>query len=266
MTKFMTTPVPTGFQWSTGPTGRTLQSRDLAARAAHLFTTRDVSFRGPESSEHYVQLAAAFGLSPDGGVMVRQVHGRSVLVVQPGESCLSKSVPDETPQREADAIVSTDPSRFIAVRVADCVPILLADSQHRVVAAVHAGWRGTCAGVVLETVRAIHQLGVPASDLVAAIGPSIGPCCYPVDERVRGAFLASTPDAARWFTEAGERRWRLDLWQANVEQLGSAGVPDRAIHLSGICTAEHLDTCFSYRIEGPGGGRMVAAIRLAPVP
>lgn len=268
----MTTPVNDGFRWTAGPTGRVLQSDPLAERADHLFTTRDVSFRGADAPAHYAQLAAAFGLTPDECVLVSQVHGRSVLVIRPkaddratGERPGQPSKSEgETPRTtaEADAIVSTDPSRVVAVRVADCVPILLADSQQRVVAAVHAGWRGTCAGVALETVRAVEQLGVPASDLLAILGPSIGPCCYRVDERVRTAFLAATPDAAQWFTADGERRWRLDLWQANVDQLALAGVPPAAILASRICTADHPDTCFSYRAEGPGGGRMIAAIRL----
>jgi YfiH family protein len=214
-----------------------------------------VSFRGAQEGDEYERLAASFGVTRADCVLVSQVHGRAVLIVQPGET-VSPAAP-----READAIVSTDPSKVIAVRVADCVPILLADADRRVVAAIHAGWRGTCAGIAHETVRAIEELGVPAETLTAAIGPSIGPCCYPVDERVRTAFLASTPDAAAWFTEAGERRWRLDLWRANVEQLESAGVPPHSIHLARICTADHLESCFSYRAEGPGGGRMVAAIR-----
>jgi YfiH family protein len=250
----VTTPVSASFAWEHGPTGRVLRALSIAPLAPHLFTSRDVSFRGETADDDVLRLCRAFGVERREMVFVSQVHGRTVLHVQPG----APPAP-----AEADAIVSTAPGRVVAVRVADCVPILIADTGRRVVAAVHAGWRGTCAGVAQETVRTIEALGIPPADLAAALGPSIGPCCYDVDERVRNTFLAATPDSAAWFAESGERRWTLDLWRANVEQLEAAGVPAAAISASNICTRDNLATCFSYRAEGPGGGRMIAAIQLA---
>jgi YfiH family protein len=250
--------VAPGFTWSASEVGRTLQSSDLAQVASHAFTTRDVTFRDDSAGDAGGRLAATLGVSADRLIGVTQVHGRAVRLVTAAGAAAE---PGETVER-ADAIVSTDPRCAIVVRAADCVPILLADRQRRLVAAVHAGWRGTCAGVTTAVLEAIQELGVSPADLVVAIGPSIGPCCYQVDGRVRTAFLGMTPDAVAWFTEDGLERWKLDLWQANADQLEAGGVPASAIHVCRLCTADHLETCFSYRREGVGTGRLAAAIRL----
>ena len=252
---FSTPEVSTSFGWANGAAGRVLHSRALAPLATHGFTTNDLSFRGDRAQADMTRLALLMDVTPAGVITVRQVHGREVAMVAPGST-----LPDST---GADAIVSTDPSRAIAVRTADCVPILIADTNRRVVAAVHAGWKGTAAGVAAATVAAIEELGVPASSLVAAIGPSVGACCYQVDARVRTAFLAATPDSADWFSEDGPGHWRLDLWRANAEILTGAGVPEEAVSIARLCTADHPDTFFSYRRDGEGTGRLMAAIRLS---
>jgi YfiH family protein len=129
------------------------------------------------------------------------------------------------------------------------------------VAAVHAGWRGTAAGVARAAVECLGAQDVPPSALVAAIGPSIGPCCYQVDAKVRDAMIANHPNAPTWFAADGLGHWRLDLWRANHDQLEASGVPAAAISCAGLCTVDDADDWYSFRREGAGAGRMVAAIR-----
>jgi len=220
---------------------------------SHVFTTRALSFRGDTAAADWTTLAQLVQTPEDALVRVSQVHGRRVLVVTPAVA--------PPVGAEADAIVSTDASRAVVVRVADCVPILVADRERRVVAAIHAGWRGTCAGIARATVEAIEALGVPAADLVATIGPSMGPCCYQVDDTVRTAFLGFTPDAVEWFAEDGPGHWKLDLWRANADQLVAAGVAAASITTMAVCTGDDRERCWSHRVDGAGAGRLAAAIR-----
>jgi YfiH family protein len=227
----------------------------------HAFTTRALRFRDETTADDWAALGHRLQIPAERIVRVSQVHGRKVLQIDQERSPWGGTATHGV--SEADSIVCTDPGLAIAVRVADCVPILIADKSHRVVAAVHAGWRGSCAGVASATIEAIDELGIPASDLVAAIGPSMGGCCYQVDDKVRSTFLSMTPDAVEWFTEDGPGHWKLDLWKANTDQLVSAGVPEENIHIMGVCTKHNNDQCWSYRGDGTNAGRMVAAIRLS---
>ena len=246
--------VSRGFERHDGPAGAVFISPRLKQLADHVFTTRQLRFRDESLAGDLTRLGAAFNLKAADIVSLKQVHGRSVFVVGPGEPVLE--------QPEADAVISLDPSRVISVRVADCVPMLIADSGGRAVAAIHAGWRGTAAGIAYATVMRLSELGVPASDLVVAMGPSIGPCCYQVDEKVRFAMSQGHRDAEQWFAPDGGGHWRLNLWRANFDQLRAAGVQADAIDQSAICTSDRLDICYSYRKEGESTGRLVAAIKL----
>jgi YfiH family protein len=248
-----TSHVSPGFEWRTVSIGRVIVAEALARYAPHLFSSRDVSPSGVHHPD-YARVGQSLGVDAASVVHARQVHGRDVLIVREGARYDA--------QVEADAIVSFDPSRVILVRVADCVPILIADRHRRVVAAVHAGWRGTAAGAVEAAVDAITAAGIPAADLVAAIGPSIGPCCYQVDATVRDGFGRRYAAVDEWFLPDGPDRWRLDLWGANRTQLEAAGVPADAIAVASACTADAPDLWYSHRRQGAAAGRMIAAIRL----
>lgn len=248
--------VSPAFEWRQVPAGRVVVAVPLVPLAAHFFSTRDVSHQTRDPD--YRSVAASFGVPPRHVVDVRQVHGRDVLVLQPGGESPAAPV-------EADAIVSLDPDRVATIRVADCIPILLADRRRRAVAAVHAGWRGTAAGVVEATVAVLEQHGVRPADLVAAIGPGIGACCYEVDRPVLDTFLRRDAAADAWFVPAQTGgRWRLDLTRANRDQLVRCGVPAGSIHEIGSCTRDRPDLWHSFRRERDAAGRMVAAIRLRP--
>ncbi len=201
------------------------------------------------------------GDAPDlgliGAVRVRaaQVHGGVVAVVGTAEN---GRVIDG-----ADGLVTASPQVVLAVHAADCVPLLLADPRRRVVAAVHAGWRGTAAGIAVEAVTVMaDRFGCRPEDLRAAIGPCIGPCHYEVDEPVIQRLRAWS-----WWEEVvtpnTRGRWQLDLREANRRQLGDAGVPAMQIETLDWCTFEHPDLFYSYRRDGPTG-QMAALIACPP--
>jgi hypothetical protein len=241
----MSPPKPNGgFEWVQESWGDALRCPPLAAIAPHYFSTRQ---EAPEQA-----LAGALGVGLDALVRMRQVHGANVFV--------AKGRPSSKP--EADIAVTDDPSIALGVRVADCVPVLLADRRTGAVAAIHAGWKGTAAGAVIAAVESLRSTyGTNPVDLIAAVGPSIGPCCYEVGSELAVHF-SSHPDAATWFTP--DAKPHLDLWRATGDQLVRAGLSSQHIHVAGLCTFDHPSLFHSFRREGASAGRLVAAIRSAP--
>lgn len=158
----------------------------------------------------------------------------------------------------ADALVSGAPGLALGIRTADCLPILLADPEHRAVAAVHAGWRGTAAGIVEQTISRLQELyGTNPDQLRAAIGPGIGKCCFEVGPEVAHQF-------SRWHPELAETQTRhqLDLVDINHRQLERAGVKSENISGSGLCTMDRTDILYSFRREKEKAGRNLTWIGL----
>ena len=182
------------------------------------------------------------GRVPDEPIWLRQVHGARVV-----DADARPALP------EADAAVARRAGTVCAVRMADCLPVLLCDSDATVVAAAHAGWRGLSAGVIEAALAALR---VPTSKVLAWLGPAIGPEAYEVGEDVRRAFAGY--EAAFEPTRPGH--WRLDLYAVARERLQRAGV--REIHGGGYCTYRESERFFSYRRER-AAERMAALIWLA---
>jgi len=170
------------------------------------------------------------------------------------------------PRPEGDILVANEAEVLLAVRMADCLPILVADSDRRAVAAVHAGWRGTLDGVAEAAIAAMGRtFGSSPRSLVAALGPSIRSCCYEVGPEVEDAFRKRWPESGAFFHRPDPNaRATLDLAAANLAQLHRAGVPSSRIHVAEFCTACRTDLFFSYRKEGAWTGRMMAVIGIMP--
>jgi purine-nucleoside/S-methyl-5'-thioadenosine phosphorylase / adenosine deaminase len=209
-------------------------------------------------------------------ISLRQIHSDVVHV-------FSKA-PARPPQ--GDAAICRQPELLLGIQTADCVPIFLADPRRRVVAAVHAGWRGTLARIVAKTLGRMRlEFGTQPENVLAALGPAIGVCCYEVGPEVALAFAGQFAQAAKWFEGPFERlatgeepnplpwltmmppghepppeRVRLDLRAANRWQLVDAGVSPQNIAVSTLCTACRGDLFFSYRKEGAATGRMMSVI------
>jgi len=211
---------------------------------------------------------------------LRQIHSDIVHVANSAEPKPSVDA------AKADALITNDPGLLLVVQVADCVPILLADRKRRAIAAIHSGWRGTLQRIAEKALgRMQMEFGTRPRDIIAALGPGIGQCCFEVGPEVAAEYAAKFPDAREWFQgpfdslargdndpnwlpwltmrppghQPPEPRVHLDLIAANRSILSSAGVPPGNISSSGFCTACRTDLFFSYRRERVTG-RMMAAI------
>jgi len=230
----------------------------------------------------------AFEYRPAGWPMPPQRRSGEAGLLAASSSGSDRRGPEKGDAPAGDALVTAEPGVLLSVRTADCLPLLLVDTKLRVIAAVHAGWRGALARVIEKTVGELCRMfGSAPEDLVAAVGPAIGACCYEVGDEVVDAFGAQFIECDSFFrrpargkgveqlrasysllfhTQAppGHRRERanlhLDLAAVAHAQLADAGLKPTAIHHSGYCTACRADLFFSYRRDGPQAGRMMAVI------
>lgn len=184
---------------------------------------------------------------------VKQIHSGNVVVLNDLDS--------HDDQTEGDSIITNIKGVGIGIRTADCVPILIADRAKSIIAAVHAGWRGTLSQIVPNTVSSIASVyGVDACDLTAAIGPSIEAYCYEIGEDVATLFKEQFADWSMYLSESGNSKYTLDLRAANRLSLERAGVAD--IEIVDICT-KCSESFYSYRREGKGVSTQLSFIALS---
>jgi YfiH family protein len=253
-----------------------VRSALIPARFHHGFTTRRGGVSAPpfdtlnlgmkwgDARAHVIEnrrrLQVATGVERI--FVARQVHGANVLQVNGGD------VPADVAQIEADGLFSDAPGIAIGVYVADCIPVLMADARTGAFAAVHAGWRGTLAGVVPAAVRRmVDELGARPEDLRIALGPAIGVCCFEVGDEVVDAVARAMPramaPAARAIQRAANGRAHVDLKRLNVMLLEAEGVPASAIDAGPECTSCDRARFFSYRRDKGETGQAIGFILAA---
>jgi len=264
------------FRFSTRDTVRYLECTALGEYdwVTHAFCTRwggtsegalaDLNFgtRSGDTEEHLLKnreiLCSAFCMEEDRLITLDQAHGNNLLIVD--EKTLDRR---RGKTLEYDGIISALPGVPLGIKTADCVPVFLADPEKRVIGAVHAGWKGASLGIVSRAADIfVSQFFSTPTDIMAVIGPSIGPCCYEVDEPVFRHFDDNREKESFLTQSENEDKRMLDLPAANRSQLLDAGIPPGNIFSADICTSCNKNTFFSHRGEGGDTGRQMSFIML----
>lgn len=221
------------------------------------YKSLNMSFREGDEEfqvlQNWGKLAEAFIIPVEQFLVVNQVHGDRIFLIEPQGGYFSSRA-----ELNYDAIVTNRAGLAICIKTADCVPVFLVDEAHKVIAAVHAGWRGTASGISAKVIRLMQkQYGSLPRNILAAIGPSIGRCCYEVDSITADAFGTQKDKESFLFPQAAKNKWLLDLPEANRRQILNCGVPNTNIELSGYCTMCNQDIFFSHRGSGGITGRQI---------
>jgi hypothetical protein len=216
-----------------------------------------MSFKEGDEDNHVLhnwgRLAEAFFIPLEQFLVVNQVHKDDIFVVKSYGGYFSSRA-----ELDYDAIMTDRVGLAICVKTADCVPVFIVDRVKKIIAVVHAGWRGSALGISAKAIRLfVDKYGSSPRDILAAIGPSIGQCCYQVDKAAADEFLQLHQHEL--FLSAGNKadKWMLDLAEANRRQLVESGVSEANIDLSDLCTVCNRDMFFSHRGSGGVTGRQI---------
>ncbi len=209
--------------------------------------------------QNYEIAANIFGLHKDDICRTYQTHTSRVVLAAED----MRGVGTVKPKFDfgVDGLVTVESDLLLSVRTADCVPVLLCDTEKKVCAAVHAGWRGTVGGITKNAVEMMLSNGARVENIVAAIGPCIGKCCYEVGREVYNEFCDKNSSYSGFFTPSGDK-FMLDLDLANKTILMESGICESNISVAGICTKCNGDKFFSHRLSGVDRGTMSAFIHI----
>lgn len=209
--------------------------------------------------QNYQIAAEFFGLNKEDICRTYQTHTSVVEIA--GEEDRGRGISVSPYDHGVDGLTTEKKKLLLSVRTADCVPVLLCDKEKKVCSAVHAGWRGTVGGIIENAVSKMVDAGASRSDILAAIGPCVGSCCYEVGEDVRREFLAVLPESDGFFMPKGDK-YMLDLVGANELFLAGSGIIPENISSADLCTKCCEDEFFSHRRSGSVRGTMSAFIHI----
>lgn len=244
----------------------------------HAFTTRfggvskgmysemNMSFTNGDNRndvlENYKRLCKAIGIDVNKVVLSHQTHTNNVRIIN--ESDIGKGIFKERDYDDVDGLITNIPGVALVTQYADCTPLLFCDPVKKVVATSHAGWRGTASEIGRITVEKMQSnFGCNPNDIIAAIGPSIGQCCYEVDDPVYIPLCKLTYlNKDKIFIKKQNGKYMLNLWETNREILINAGIKEENIDVTDLCTNCHPDVFHSHRFTGGKRGNLGAIIAL----
>lgn len=245
---------------------------------SHCFTTRlggvskgvyesmNLSFTRGDQVEDVLQnfhiLSDALALDYNGYVLTHQTHTTNIRHIT--QTQRGMGVTKTSDIKDTDGLVTNVKGIHLVCFGADCVPLLFLDTVKEVIGVAHAGWRGTVEGIGAKMVEEMKQYGCQPKDLLVAIGPSIGKCCFQVDDPVVSLFREKLPFAEEVIeidpTETG--KYKIDLWQTNAKILTEAGIPRENIEITDLCTMCRTDLFYSHRVTGNQRGNMAGVLSL----
>lgn len=241
-------------------------STRLGGVSEGVFASMNLSFtRGDRTEavrENFERFCQAIGVDWRKVVISAQEHHTVVREVTADD--IGRGITRDREYTDVDGLMTNVPGVVLCTQYADCVPLFFADPVKRVVATSHSGWKGTVAQIGAVTVRRMQETyGCDPQDILAGIGPSIGPCCFEVDSPVSEAF-ASLPFAdERIIRNDGNGKYHIDLWETNRRILLGAGLTEEHITVTDLCTKCHSETFWSHRITGWDRGSLAGFIALA---